>query len=227
MNTNIFRKMSYGVYIVSSLDGDRPTGCIANSIMQITSSPATVAVSVNHDNYTNGCIEKTGKFAFSIMAEDSDSGLIGNFGFRSGKDADKFESVDYEMVQRVPVVKHTCGYVVCKVVDKMETSTHTVFLGEVIDAEAYDGMGEAMTYAYYHNVIKGKSPKNAPTYLQEEKEVGEVKEAEKAKEAEKKDEKKAKYVCQVCGYVYEGETLPEGYKCPICGVGADKFTATV
>jgi len=99
MDINIFRKMSYGVYIVSSLDGERPTGCIANSIMQITSSPATVAVSVNHDNYTNGCIEKTGKFAFSIMAKDSDAGLIGNFGFRSGKDVDKFEHVDYEMVQ--------------------------------------------------------------------------------------------------------------------------------
>lgn len=129
MDINIFRKMSYGVYIVSSLDGERPTGCIANSIMQITSSPATVAVSVNHDNYTNGCIEKTGKFAFSIMAEDSDAGLIGNFGFRSGKDVDKFEHVDYEMVQGIPVVKYTCGYVVCKVINKMETATHTVFLG--------------------------------------------------------------------------------------------------
>lgn len=159
MDINIFRKMSYGVYIVSSLDGERPTGCIANSIMQITSSPATVAVSVNHDNYTNGCIEKTGKFAFSIMAKDSDAGLIGNFGFRSGKDVDKFEHVDYEMVQGIPVVKFTCGYVVCKVINKMETATHTVFLGEVIDAGSYDGMGDAMTYAYYHNVVKGKAPK--------------------------------------------------------------------
>lgn len=111
MDTNIFTKMSYGVYIVSSMDGERPTGCIANSIMQITSSPATVAVSVNHDNYTNGCIEKTGKFSFSILAEDSDTGLIGNFGFRSGKDADKFQYVDYEMVQGVggEVYVRVCG----------------------------------------------------------------------------------------------------------------------
>lgn len=216
MDTNIFRKMSYGVYIVSSMDGERPTGCIANSIMQITSSPATVAVSVNHDNYTNGCIAKTGKFAFSIMAEDSDTGLIGNFGFRSGKDTDKFEYVDYEMIQGLPVVKYTCGYVVCKVIDKMETATHTVFLGEVIDAGCYEGMGDAMTYAYYHNVVKGKSPKNAPTYLPEDRD------AEVAAEPEK-NEKKVKYVCQVCGFVYEGEVLPEGYKCPICGVGVDRF----
>ncbi len=212
MDINIFRKMSYGVYIVSSLDGERPTGCIANSIMQITSSPATVAVSVNHDNYTNGCIEKTGKFAFSIMAEDSDAGLIGNFGFRSGKDVDKFEHVDYEMVQGIPVVKFTCGYVVCKVINKMETATHTVFLGEVIDAGSYNGMGDAMTYAYYHNVVKGKSPKNAPTYLPENGDGNTV-----------ENEKKAKYTCQVCGYVYKGNALPEDFKCPICGVGADRF----
>ena len=212
MDINVFRKMSYGVYIVSSLDGERPTGCIANSIMQITSSPATVAVSVNHDNYTNGCIEKTGKFAFSIMAEDSDAGLIGNFGFRSGKDVDKFEHVDYEMVQGIPVVKFTCGYVVCKVINKMETATHTVFLGEVIDAGSYDGMGDAMTYAYYHNVVKGKSPKNAPTYLPENGDGNTV-----------ENEKKAKYTCQVCGYVHEGNALPEDFKCPICGVGADRF----
>lgn len=216
MDTNIFRKMSYGVYIVSTMDGERPTGCIANSIMQITSSPATVAVSVNHDNYTNGCIEKTGKFAFSIMAEDSDTGLIGNFGFRSGRDTDKFEHVDYEMVQGLPVVKYTCGYVVCKVINKMETATHTVFLGEVIDAGSYEGMGDPMTYAYYHNVVKGKSPKNAPTYLPED---GDAKVAEELK----KDEKKVKYICQVCGFVYEGDVLPEGYQCPVCGVGADKF----
>lgn len=214
MDTAIFRSMSYGVYIVSTMDGTRPTGCIANSIMQITSSPATIAVSINHDNYTNGCIEKTGKFSFSILAEDSDAGLIGNFGFQSGKETDKFKMVDYEMVQDVPVVKNTCGYVVCKVINKMETATHTVFLGEVVDAGTYDGMGDAMTYAYYHKVVKGRSPKNAPTYIPEESD----------RNPQETTGKKVKYVCQVCGYVHEGDPLPEDFKCPICGVGPDKFT---
>lgn len=204
--------MSYGVYIVSTMDGKRPTGCTANSIMQITSSPATVAISINHDNYTNECIKRSGKFAFSILAQASDSGLIGNFGFQSGKNVDKFEHVDYELAEGMPVIKGTCGYVVCKVIEKMETNTHTVFLGEVIDTGIYDGTAEAMTYAYYHKVIKGKSPKNAPTYIPEESGT-----------AKEEHANKVKYVCQVCGYVYDGDPLPEDYKCPICGVGPDKF----
>ena len=69
VNNNVFRNLSYGVYVVSTLDGTRPTGCVANSIMQITSSPATFAVSMNHDNYTNACIKKTGKFAISILSD--------------------------------------------------------------------------------------------------------------------------------------------------------------
>lgn len=213
MNKNIFRSMSYGVYVTSTMDGERPTGCIANSIMQITSEPATVAVSVNHDNYTNACMEKSGMFAFSILSEGSDPGLIGTFGFQSGKEIDKFADVDYEIIEGMPVVKDSCGYVVCRIVDKMETETHTVFLGEVVEAEAYGNAQKAMSYAYYHEVVKGKSPKNAPTYLQEE--------------AEESKKGTVKWVCQVCGYVYEGETLPEGYICPVCKVGADKFKKVV
>ena len=71
MNKNAFRSLSYGVYIISTLDGERATGCVANSVMQITSSPATIAVSMNHDNYTNSCIKKSGKFAISILSEES------------------------------------------------------------------------------------------------------------------------------------------------------------
>ena len=201
--------MSYGVYIVSAMDGKRPTGCTANSIMQITSDPASVAVSINHDNYTNKCIKETGKFAFSILAEDSDASLIGNFGFKSGIDNDKFENVDYEVVEGVPVVKDTCGYVVCEVIDKMETSSHTVFLGKVVEAEVYSKRRQ-MTYAYYHEVVRGKTAKNAPTYIPEDEE-------------KVKSKSNVKYVCTVCGYVYEGDPLPKDYKCPICGAGPEKF----
>lgn len=213
MNVNTFRNMSYGLYVVSSLDGDRPVGCIANSIMQITASPATVAVSLNHDNYTNSCVAVTGKFAFSILSEKSAPSIIGGFGFRSSRDNDKFAEVPHVMKEGLPVLTDACGYVVCKVLKTMETETHTVFLGEVIDADVLDESAPAMTYAYYHNVIKGTSPKNAPTFLQEDN-------PEAVPEGEKKIHK---WKCQVCGYIYEGETLPEDYKCPICGQGADKF----
>ena len=210
MNSSTFHKLSYGVYVVSTWDEGRPTGCIANSAMQITSSPASIAVSINHDNYTNACIEKSGRFAISIMAEDSDPSIIGTFGFHSGKDMDKFAQVKYSVEDYMPVITDSCGYIVCRVIDKMETATHTVFLGEVVGAEPF-GNRNAMTYAYYHQVVKGKSPKNAPTYIPEEEEVKESKGTRK-------------FRCEVCGYIYEGEELPPDYKCPLCGMGPDKFT---
>lgn len=210
MNQNTFHKLSYGVYVVSTWDNGRPTGCTANSAMQITSSPATIAISINHDNYTNKCISETGKFAISILAEDSDSSIIGTFGFQSGKDIDKFKEVKYSVEDYMPVVTDSCGYIVCEVIDKMETSTHTVFLGEVKGAELF-GNRDAMTYAYYHKVVKGKSPKNAPTYIPDEE------------EEKKENGKTRRFKCEVCGYIYEGEELPADFKCPICGMGVDKF----
>ena len=200
MNKNAFRSLSYGVYIISTLDGNRATGCVANSVMQITSSPATIAVSMNHDNYTNSCIAKTGKFAVSILAENSDSGLIGRFGFQSGKDVNKFDGIESIEREGIPVIPDACSYIVCKVIDKMETSSHTVFLGEVIDADVLKS-DEPMTYAYYHKVVKGKSPKNAPTYIAE-------------------DKVEEKWMCGICKYEYDGEVpfeeLPDDYRCPIC-----------
>lgn len=204
MNKHVFRNFSYGVYLVSTLDGTRPTGCIANSIMQITSSPATIAVSMNHENFTNSCIESSGLFSVSILSESSDPGIIGQFGFQSGKTVNKFDSVPYETIGCLPVVTDACGYVTCKVIDKLETSTHTVFLGEVVDGDVLKEE-PAMTYAYYHQVVKGKSPKNAPTYLGDE---------------EKTETSNDTWVCGICGYVYEGavpfESLPDTYTCPIC-----------
>ena len=205
MNTNVLRNFSYGVYVISTLDGDRPTGCIANSVMQITSTPVTVALSMNHDNYTNACIRKSGKFAVSILSVESDPSLIGTFGFQSGKDVDKFANVPSETKEGLPVVPDSCGYMVFKVIGETETSSHTIFLGELLDGDVY-GTSEAMTYAYYHKVVKGTSPKNAPTYIPEEE--------------DKTVETKTVWKCSVCGYEYDGEIpfedLPEDYKCPIC-----------
>ena len=203
MNKSAFYKLSYGVYVVSTWDNGRPTGCTANSAMQITSEPATIAVSINHDNYTNKCIQENGRFAISILGEHTDPAVIGTFGFRSGKDFNKFDNTESVMKGYMPVVADACAYIVCEVIDKMETSTHTVFLGKVLDADLLKA-DDPMTYAYYHNVIKGKSPKNAPTNIAEEASA----------------DQKEKWVCGVCGYEYDGQTpfeeLPDDYVCPIC-----------
>lgn len=203
MNMNVVRQISYGVYVVSTMDGERSTGCVANSVMQITSSPATLALSMNHDNYTNECIKKTGFFAVSILSKESNPSLIGTFGFQSGRTVDKFSQVPFEKKAGMPVVTDAAGFIVCKVIDTMETSTHTVFLGEMVEGDILSS-NDVMTYEYYHKVVKGKSPKNAPTYLPEEKE----------------EEVKGVYKCGICGYVYQGdepfENLPEDYVCPIC-----------
>lgn len=217
MNSKVLRTLSYGVYIVSTMDGERPTGCTANSAMQITSSPATIAVSINHDNYTNHCIDASGLFAVSILAETSAPSLIGHFGFQSGREVNKFDTVSFEMKSGVPIITDSCGYIVCKVINKMETSSHTVFLGEVIDGDVFLS-APAMTYAYYHNVIKGKSPKTAPTYIPEE---------ESAASAPTENTSASKWVCSVCGYIYDGETpfeeLPDEFVCPLCKQPKDKF----
>lgn len=207
---DVTTKLSYGVYIVTSWSDGKPVGCVVNCVMQITAVPATFAISVNHDNFTTECIKKTGKFAVSILAEDSDPSLIGTFGFRSGRNTDKFQNVGYAVESRLPVINDSCGFIVCDVINTMESETHTVFLGAQVAAEQY-GDRTPMTYDYYHKVIKGKSPKNAPTYRPTEDSAPQTK-------------KTRKFKCAICGFVYEGDELPADYSCPICGVGPEHFT---
>lgn len=210
MDKKVLRNLSYGVYVVTSRDKDKNVGCIANSIMQVTSNPSVIAVSINHDNYTNKVIKENNKFGVSILKETTDAKIIGTFGYKSSKDIDKFDGINFKEILEIPVLENTCGYMVCKVIDTMETSTHTIFLGEVIEADDYS-TENAMTYKYYHENLKGSSPKNAPTY--EETSISQV----------DKDSKKRKWKCSICGYIHEADELPDDFKCPICGVGKEYF----
>lgn len=210
MDKKVLRNLSYGVYVVTSKDKDRNIGCVANSIMQVTSNPSVIAVSINHDNYTNKIIKETNIFGVSILKERADANIIGTFGFKSSKDTDKFNNIDYKEILGIPVLNDTCGYMICKVIDTMETSTHTIFLGQVIESGDYTNEN-AMTYKYYHEYLKGSSPKNAPTY--EEKSIINTDE----------DNKTKKWKCSICGYIYEGDELPDDFVCPICGVGKENF----
>lgn len=203
MDKNVLKNLSYGVYVVGARD-DKNVGCIVNTAIQVTSSPITIAVSINHDNYTNKIIKKTNKFSVSILDEGVNSEIIGTFGYKSSKDIDKYENISYELIDNVPILNDACGNIICKVVDTIETTTHTIFLAEVTDMLNYKET-EPMTYRYYHNVLKGKSPKNAPTYIEE------------------KDSGKSVWKCSVCGYEVEATELDDDFVCPICGEKVSAF----
>jgi len=198
MNKNVLRKLSYGVYVVSTLGGDKSTGCIVNCAIQVTYD--TMAISVNRDCHTNRCINESKKFAISILGEHVDDNIIPIFGFQSGKDVDKFKDIKTINLDGLAVLEDSVGYIVCELIDKMETDTHTIFLGKMVDGDVLKD-DEPMTYAYYHQVKKGLSPKSAPTYMEEEPISDEV-----------------AYRCTVCGYIYHGDLTkePDTYLCPIC-----------
>lgn len=205
MDINVLRNLSYGVYVVSTPNGEKSTGCIANSLMQI--SYDTIAVSINHNNYTNECINNSKKFAVSILGVDTDDNVIPVFGFQTGHDMDKFDGFKTIKVDGIDIIENSVGYLVCEVVDKMETDTHTVFLGKIIAGELLHNQ-IPMTYAYYHEVKKGHSPKNAPTFIEEETPITRL-----------------AYKCRICGYIYEGDITkePDSYVCPICKKGKEFF----
>lgn len=213
MNIMAYWNMSYGVYVVTTMDGDRPVGCVANSAMQISAEPPTIAVSINKQNFTHDSIVKNGTFALSIMPENIDPKVIGTFGFMSSRDTDKFAETDYQMIEDLPVIGGTAGHFICKMTKSMDCGTHTVFLGEVVDCDIL-AKEKPMTYEYYHKVIKGKAPKTAPTYIAPEL---------------LDEENTTKMVCSVCSYEYNGdipfEDLPDDYVCPICGQGKEVFKA--
>ena len=206
MDKKVLWNVSYGVYVISTLNGESATGCIANSIMQITHD--TIAVSINHNNFTNECIKKCSKFAISILGENCDENIIPIFGFQSGRDVDKFANIDSLKIEDLSVIKNSVGYIICNLENTLETETHTVFLGRIISGECLQN-DIPMTYAYYHKIKNGKSPKNAPTYIEDDVEA-----------------KSLAYKCSICGYVYNGDITKEtdDYICPICKQPKSVFT---
>lgn len=168
MNTNALQKISYGVYLITTVSNGKQYGCVANSAMQITASPPRIAISLNHDNATHDAVLQSGVFAISILSTDVNPALIGGFGYRSSRDADKFADISVTPRHDMPVPDEAMAWIVCKVVDKMDAGSHMILLGEVIDCDVTNPDAFPMTYAYFHTVIKGKSPKNAPTYTPEE-----------------------------------------------------------
>jgi flavin reductase (DIM6/NTAB) family NADH-FMN oxidoreductase RutF len=167
MDTKVFRKISYGVYIVTSKRGDRINGQTANVVMQVCSRPPLIAIAINKANLTHEFIHKSGVFAISILAQDAPLSLIGRFGFKSGREVDKFDGENCRLGKNgCPVIaEHTIGHLEGKVIREFDAGTHTIFIGEVQDSQLLSE-GKPMTYAYYHDVKRGTTPEAAPTYIE-------------------------------------------------------------
>jgi len=168
MNQNALHKISYGLYVVSAHRDGAINGQIANTVFQITSTPATLAVSINKGNYTHEFIEGGRSFVVNVLDEDTAMSFIGRFGFRCGRDLEKFDNIKYRLSSLGnPILEeHSIAFLEAKVDTVIDMGSHTVFIGEVVDGDIISN-GEPMTYAYYHLVKKGKSPKAAPTYIEE------------------------------------------------------------
>ncbi len=168
MDAKALHKISYGLYVVTSLKGDKANGQIANTVTQVTSQPPTIAVSINKENLTHQFIEESGVFAASILSKDTPLPFIGSFGFKSGRDTDKLNGVGQKKgVNGAPVVTdNAVAYLEAEVIGHLSVGTHTIFVGKLVDAGVLSDE-EPMTYAYYHQVKRGTTPKSAPSYVAE------------------------------------------------------------
>lgn len=224
MDTRALQTISYGLYVIGAQEGGRLNAQIANTVIQVCSAPPTVAVCLNRENYTHELVKKGKAFSVSVLAQSTPLSFIGGLGFKSGRDADKLQNIDYEIgTAGVPIVtENAVAYFEVRVTSMMDAgTTHTIFVGEVETAEVLR-QEEPMTYAYYHQVKRGSTPKTAPSYVKKKQE----------------DIKMDKYECSVCGYVYDPEMgdpennvppgtpfdkLPDDWQCPVCGASKEEF----
>jgi ferric-chelate reductase [NAD(P)H] len=170
VDLNALHKISYGMYVIGSHRGDRLNGQIANTLFQVTSEPATVAVSINKTNLTNEFIRTSKAFSASILCQATPLRFIGNFGFKSGKDADKTKGFNYKIGQTgSPVfLDNANAYIEAEVIQEVDVGTHTLFIGKVVAAEVLND-SPCLTYEYYHEEKRGTTPRTAPSYIAKEK----------------------------------------------------------
>lgn len=247
MKYKAFHKLSYGLYIIATeLDGKK-FGYIGNTAFQVTAEPAQIVISSHKNNYTTAKILESRKFSISVLKKEVNTSLIGEFGFMTGADIDKFRNHDtISSVTGAPIIlDSTVAWFDCKVVNSIDVGSHILIIGEVLDSDLLSG-DDPLTYDYYREKYKMLAPKNAPTYIEKEK-----LEQETSPEPELKTETKVEhkhehiegdlstYTCNICGFQYDPEEgdpalgippgtpfedLPEDYRCPICNAGKDYFS---
>lgn len=197
MNKKAMYNLTYGLFILTAKDGDKDNGCIVNTVSQVTTDPNRIVVAVNKQNYTHDMIVKTGIFNVSVLTENSKFDTYKHWGFQSGADVDKVETITYKRAENgvIYLAEETNAFISAKVVSATDLGTHTLFLADVTDCEILSE-DESVTYSYYQKNIK-----TAPVST----------------------DKKKGFICTVCGYVYEGDTLPDDFICPWCKHPASDF----
>jgi len=203
IDTSALNKLSYGLFVLTAKDGEKDNGCIINTAMQITSSPLRISIAVNKGNFTHDMIVKTGAFNVSILSTNVPFDVFKQFGFASGKDTDKFANVSYEDrstngLRYIP--EHSNSVISAKVLDSYDCGTHTLFIADVTESFVLSSE-PSVTYQYYFDHIKPKP--------------------------EKPTEKQKGFVCKICGFIFEDDTLPDDFVCPICKHGAIDFKPLV
>ncbi len=167
MNREAFYKLTYGLYLVSSLRGEKKNGFVSNAVFQVTSNPPQIAVVCNKDNFTSQLIKDSKLFSISVLKKDANPKLFGLFGFKTGATVDKFESVKHITAKTgAPiVVEESLAWFDCELINTFDVGTHNIFVGQIIDSDLLDSESEPFLYSYYRDVKKGKAPKNAPTFI--------------------------------------------------------------
>ena len=196
MDNTAFFKLSYGLFVVTAHEGDKDNGCITNTVVQQTITPNRISVTINKNNYTHDMIKHTGVFNVSVLSEKAKFETFKHWGFQSGKDVDKNVGITYFRLENgvIYIVDGVNAVMCAKVEQEVDLGTHTMFIAEVTDAFSTEEDPSA-TYAFYHKNIK-PAPQQA---------------------------KKKGWICTVCGYIYEGEVLPEDFICPTCKHPASDF----
>lgn len=197
-NTALFN-ISYGLYVIQTTSNSKTNGCIINTCNQIANSPTRIAVSLINENYTTELLKESGIFKISILDKSVTYDFIKLFGLNSGRDIDKYRyacsSVDENGIRYTD--SHACSVLTCKVLESKDLGSHALFICEVTDAVKTSAF-EPVTYSYYQTYLKPKV--NIDT-----------------------NRKIKAWRCKICGYIYEGETLPEEFACPLCGHDASDF----
>ena len=197
MNTKAMFKLSYGLFVCTAVRNGKANGCIINTAVQVASEPNRISIAVNKANYTHDMILETGQCNISVISNDADFALFKHFGFQSGRDVDKFADYEHYAIAANGVAyltKYANAYISLKVFDVVDMGSHWMFLCNITESVVLNNV-ETMTYSFYQKNVKPKP------------------------ETEKKG-----WVCDICGYVYEGEELPEDFICPLCKHPASDFS---